>query len=77
MIRIECVNDTQREMLDKIWSCTSLDEFLDWSADLEHDLQELAITLAQMLKLAIIDQEVLQMMSTPDVDAIMDQQVQR
>lgn len=70
MISIECTTENQRLMLDKIWSMSSLDEFLDWSAELDHSGQETAVLLAQMLKLAIIDHEVDVMMSMPDAEDI-------
>jgi hypothetical protein len=58
MIRIENLNAEQHQMLDRIWSFTSQDEYLDWYAELdEHDRQQ-ALVLMRLMAYEVLEHKV-------------------
>ena len=52
MIRIEGLTTKQVEMLDKLWSCDTTDEVLEWMKSLSDEDFKMAVTLQEM----VIDQ---------------------
>jgi len=58
MIRIENLNAEQHQMLDRIWSFASQDEYLDWYAELdEHDRQQ-ALVLMRLMAYEVLEHKV-------------------
>jgi hypothetical protein len=58
MIRIENLNAEQHQMLDRIWSFASQDEYLDWYGELdEHDRQQ-ALVLMRLMAYEVLEHKV-------------------
>jgi endo-beta-N-acetylglucosaminidase D len=58
MIRIENLNAEQHQMLDRIWSFTSQDEYLDWYAELDEDDRMQALVLMRLMAYEVLERRV-------------------
>ena len=61
-IQIAGLNDKQVQMLDKLWTCDTTDEVLEWLNTLNKEDFQMAVTLQEM----ILD-EMMQMPAEEDV----------
>lgn len=61
-IQIHGLNDKQVKMLDKLWTCDTTDEVLEWLNTLNKEDFQMAVTLQEM----ILD-EMMQMPAEEDV----------
>ena len=61
-IQINGLNDKQVQMLDKLWTCDTTDEVLEWLNTLNKEDFQMAVTLQEM----ILD-EMMQMPAEEDV----------
>jgi hypothetical protein len=58
MIRIENLNAEQHQMLDRIWSFTSQDEYLDWYAELGESDRMQALVLMRLMAYEVLEHKV-------------------
>ena len=58
MIRIENLNAEQHQMLDRIWSFTSQDEYLDWYAELDESDRMQALVLMRLMAYEVLERRV-------------------
>ena len=55
MIRIDGLNQKQIELLDKLWTCDTTDEVLDWMTSLSDEDFQMAVTLQGMVIDAMLE----------------------
>lgn len=48
-IQIDGLNDKQVQMLDKLWTCDTTDDVLEWLATLNKPDFQMAVTLQEMI----------------------------
>ena len=58
MVKIDGVTQSQRQMLDKMWSLDTQQEFDAWFSTLSPSDKRQAMALEELLIVALIDQEV-------------------
>lgn len=55
MIRIDGLNQKQIELLDKLWTCDTTDEVLEWMTSLSDEDFQMAVTLQGMVIDAMLE----------------------
>ena len=58
MIRIENLNAEQHQMLDRIWSFTSQDEYMDWYGELDEPDRMQAMVLMRLMAYEVLERRV-------------------
>lgn len=56
LIKINGVNDRQKQMLDVMWSLDDYEDVEDWKSSLSSQEQQQAEILEQLIMLAVIDE---------------------
>ena len=56
MIRIDGLTTKQVEMLDKLWTCDTTDEVLEWMTSLSDEDFQMAVVLQEMIIDSMMEQ---------------------